>query len=640
MAKKTALNVVSGYASQAALNTEFADIADHFNNKVLYRDNPSGEPNSMQHDIDMNSNNIDNVADATNVAHAPNWGQVQAKIAAAGSGLISSDLETQTATASQTVFTLSGISYTPGVNNLSVYINGLKQFIGTSYTETSGTVVTFTEGLQVGDVVQFVTNESTTSVVSDSGTVTYDHGGTGSVARNVEDKLQERVSVKDFGAVGDGVTDDTAAIQAAIDSMTSGGTLLFPPATYLVSENASNNWCVRNNGLDGITIIGYGATLKEDIGSTQILRSAGADDFSVYGLTLQGLGSDGTDLGYGILQISVGDNIRIIDVKTTGSDSDGIAIATGTNVVVRGCHSHNDSKAGIYVNASSQVVVEGNLVTSWGGHTVSGNTEGAGIQISSNSYVSCNNNILQTGTGYGILCNALSGGARPLYNSITNNTVFTATNPTNTGSSSGIRCVNSNASKDTGTIVKGNTLIANAVYNIYMENHGGSSVSGNNCIESDRANIIVSTITDCIVQGNSCYNTNTSNTASQFAIQLINSADGVIVRDNEYIDSSLLATSYGSHSVNDGGSGTNYIRTSQKASGTSNIASGTTTKTVTYTLPSAPALSDINIVFGEQGTSDYGRWWISGITSSQFVLNVSADPGASNLDFGWSILAE
>ena len=54
---------------------------------------------------------------------------------------------------------------------------------------------------------------------------------TGSVGRTVHQKLQEAVSVKDFGAVGDGVANDTAAFQAAA---TIGGQILVPRGTYRI----------------------------------------------------------------------------------------------------------------------------------------------------------------------------------------------------------------------------------------------------------------------------------------------------------------------------------------------------------------------------------------------------------------------
>lgn len=74
-----------------------------------------------------------------------------------------------------------------------------------------------------------------------SASVGFKQSGTSATARTVQDKLRESVSVKDFGAAGDGVTNDSAAIQAAIDYLATlgGGTLHVPSGNYLLTTALS-----------------------------------------------------------------------------------------------------------------------------------------------------------------------------------------------------------------------------------------------------------------------------------------------------------------------------------------------------------------------------------------------------------------
>jgi hypothetical protein len=69
----------------------------------------------------------------------------------------------------------------------------------------------------------------------DDGSTLFTQSGTGAVTRTVESKLQDVVSVKDFGAVGDGVTDDTSKIQAAINA-SPGKSIYFPAGRYRLTS--------------------------------------------------------------------------------------------------------------------------------------------------------------------------------------------------------------------------------------------------------------------------------------------------------------------------------------------------------------------------------------------------------------------
>lgn len=69
--------------------------------------------------------------------------------------------------------------------------------------------------------------------------VKFKASGTGAVDRSVYEELALRVNVKQYGATGDGVTDDTAAIQKALDAvrLAGGGECYVPPGIYIYSQN-------------------------------------------------------------------------------------------------------------------------------------------------------------------------------------------------------------------------------------------------------------------------------------------------------------------------------------------------------------------------------------------------------------------
>lgn len=125
--------------------------------------------------------------------------------------------------------------------------------------------------------------------------------GSGAAATTVQARLREVISIKDFGAVGDGVTDDTAAIQAACSaanySLTASKDVFFPSGTYLINSTVT----VNPNYTDGSVpqIIGEGAAntiIKAggSLGANPVLSHQGASpafNTKWEGVTIQGTGA-------------------------------------------------------------------------------------------------------------------------------------------------------------------------------------------------------------------------------------------------------------------------------------------------------------------------------------------------------------
>jgi len=135
------------------------------------------------------------------------------------------------------------------------------------------------------------------------------------------------VDVFAYGAKGDGVADDTAAIQAAMDSRTAGGTVMFPAGTYKITAPIS----IRVNDLH---IVGAGRSSILSAGSAS--ASPLLDVSQVRGVMID------------MLQLK-GQNLAPIGVRMT-SPSDGQGEAH--NFITR-CHIHHFTQAAVRVGDPS-----------------------------------------------------------------------------------------------------------------------------------------------------------------------------------------------------------------------------------------------------------------------------------------------
>ena len=162
-------------------------------------------------------------------------------------------------------------------------------------------------------------------------------------------------SVKSYGAKGDGVTDDTTAIQKAFDDVPSGGVLSFPRGTYLHSKSLFLK-------KEGTILLGKGGVLKATNPSDQAIVLKG-NKSAIIGMTLQGVGSKRSSQPQTTKIKVTGNWNQVLNNEIDGGASAGIFVFGGKDFRIVSNVVHDTLADGIHMTyGARRGVVEHNRV--------------------------------------------------------------------------------------------------------------------------------------------------------------------------------------------------------------------------------------------------------------------------------------
>lgn len=390
-----------------------------------------------------------------------------------------------------------------------------------------------TNGLPISvDPTTAVGGDLTLSTVLSTGSTT---------ARSLATRFGEVYNVKDYGAVGNGVADDTVAIQAAVTAaQLVGGTVFLPTGTYLISARLL---ITKNVALVGS---GWGSIIKVDASVARFLPILveGVAYAAINGVVLRDFKLDGSlkgQLDAGLIQLNNAVDVLVDRVWVTGGGTPGESSSSGVSGIVTsagaigeigtsGTIQHSlieaTTKSGINISTQSRnVTVRDNII-----RNCTGNTNTPGIQVLGGINVEIVNNKVHNNQGIGIY--SATTGTNPWYNAmyilIEGNHVYS--NGQGTVEGYGIAVRNSaGASQQFGRyLVRGNIVYSNGVNvsssGIFVENDNHVVVEGNHSYLNSSAGIQVNAAQDVLVHGNLLEDNNTTNTGSVSGVYIKSAA--------------------------------------------------------------------------------------------------------------------
>jgi parallel beta-helix repeat protein len=184
------------------------------------------------------------------------------------------------------------------------------------------------------------------------------------------------VNVRDEGAMGNGSTNDTAAIQAAVNQVAgTGGTVLVPDGTYMI--DAVTHLKLKSNMTLRMTSRAVLKAIPNNQGGYAIILIERASNLNVIGGTVQGERAQHTgttgESGMGI-SIYSSSNVVIEGVTATDNWGDGFYIgrwdaryATNTNLKYCSVIADNNRRQGLSITAVDGAVIKNSIFKNTGG---------------------------------------------------------------------------------------------------------------------------------------------------------------------------------------------------------------------------------------------------------------------------------